>query len=509
MDKRIIIYISILFFCIYCLLIAVLSYQAYYLEQSKYQLLSDQLSLSVRKNIMAQDIVGIRMSINNLLSSDHLVGVSIDTGILGIVESTKKGTSEIIDSDLNVFTLTMSNFLVFNDTYELYPRRNEKYRISFIYQNTAREGILLSSLAVTLIIFLSALFFIMKSRNVIKDKEKSKLAANIFHLIRSDVLQVNSLVEKYHSISMEDRILMKNLTQTILGTASKFINDNKKIYNRLDKHEIFSLSDLIDNTIRGKNLEYSDRNISMIFNKKEGVEHIKVKAVLSDLRVALSNIVNNSFDAMKEGSIFFDLTLNGNIVIISISDNGPGIDAGKVDSITKGRSYKKNGNGIGVPQTIEIIESFGGEIVIESDKGQGMTTKISLLADSTDKIRYTQEQIDDFRYILIEDSKVRRVNFETEAACLGVDVGTFSGHKEFKEFLKLFRFNQNTIIYTDSNLGEGVDGEESARELFYFWGFKDIRLLTAKTKEMLKHKKMPWISKIIAKSEGSTFLLGE
>ena len=178
------------------------------------------------------------------------------------------------------------------------------------------------------------------------------------------------------------------------------------------------MSELIEEIIRGKKLEYPNKKINMLFSKHSDNEFISVKAIPSELRLAISNIVNNSFQALEEGKIIFDLSLKGNLAIICISDNGPGISSNRIREIVKGKSYKRYGNGI--PQSIKIIESFDGEIVIDSKKSLGMKTTISLLTEGVSKERYTQEQIEKFQCILIEDSKVRRVNFEVKHLLTGI-----------------------------------------------------------------------------------------
>ncbi|MCY4643387.1 MAG: ATP-binding protein, partial [Bacteriovoracales bacterium] len=264
----------------------------------------------------------------------------------------------------------------------------------------------------------------------------------------------------------------------------------------------------IEGIIALKKLECKDNGIRFIFNKNKSNDFITLKSIRQELKSAISHVINNSIEALNgKGNITFDLSLDGNLAKITISDDGPGVPQDKVSEIVKeGKSYnKKFGNGLGLPQCIETIESLGGEVSLKSDTEQGMTVSIHLIAEKTTKEKYDQEDISNFEYILIEDSKARRLQFEYCAKNEGVKVGTFSGYKELKEFLKKFKFNTDAIVITDSNLGEELEGEESAKELYYHYGFKDIRLLTAGDINELKSRNMAWISSIIGKHETQNF----
>ena len=491
MTKKIITLYGIFSFLIYFLILGLLNYHYYQLEGSKYQILSDQVSLSIKTHLMAKDEIGIRIALNKILELDQLSAVKVKTKDMRLIAAPHEN---INGHKANFLSMLTADTLQFNRSYRLYPTGEESYDISFFYKNTSRSNILLSSLLITLIFLLTSIVLLKSSGNFIF---KIETASKIFHVMRSDLLQINAII-KNAPIKKDERIMVKGLIQTILGTAAQFIKGGEKNYNSINHQEVFALTPFIQDIIRGKKIEYQNK-VEMILNKSS---NISIKSISSELRLAISNIVNNSFDALNgQGKITFDLSCENHLAVLTISDNGQGISSDRLPKIIKGKSYKKDGNGLGIPQTIKIIESLGGEITFRSN--HGMETTIYLLSEKFNQ--YTQEQILDFQYILVEDSKINRVNFEKEASMHGIKVGTFSGYKELQQCLSQFKFNEKSIIYTDSDLGEKLSGEESAKELFYQKGFKDIRLLTARTTDYLKYKKMPWISKIIGKHEEYNF----
>lgn len=514
LRKRVVAMIGAASLLIYLIVIGVLSFHSYRLERSKYQLLSEQISHSVQPHVMSKDEIGIRSVLSKIMESSHLVGISIHTHGIGTISKFKDNAPAVTDKQATFSDMITDDVLSFSKTYQIYPNGDEKFDVQFFYENTSRITILFSAFVLTLLIFAITLFVIIMSRRSIDseilrrsvDEEKSNLAARIFHLIRSDVVQLNNLINRYHgTIRKEDRVLVKSITGTILGTAGKFINSSDRAYNTLDRQEQFSLVGFIEEVISRKLIEYPDRkDIKMDFLYSQEDRHLTIKSIRSELQMAVSNIINNSFEALSSGgTISLAIKTEGNLASLIISDNGPGLDEEKISKILKGgHSFnKESGNGMGIKQSVEIIDSLGGELTIDSAPGKGMATTITLLSEAKSKDRYTQEEIASFDAILIEDSKVRRINFEKQASVHGALVGTFSGFVELKKYLNKYKFNRDTPVFTDSDLGETQPGEVSAQELFHRYGFKHIKVITAGDVDTLKEKKMPWISDIIGKHQ--------
>jgi hypothetical protein len=73
-----------------------------------------------------------------------------------------------------------------------------------------------------------------------------------------------------------------------------------------------------------------------------------------------------------------------------------------------------------------------------------------------------------------------------------------SVYSSIDDFLRsVDRISLKTIICIDSNLGDKVNGEEEAREI-YDRGFLDIYLVTGKDKNSVND--YPWIKAIVGKA---------
>jgi signal transduction histidine kinase len=115
-------------------------------------------------------------------------------------------------------------------------------------------------------------------------------------------------------------------------------------------------------------------------------EPLFVKADLDLIKQALLNVVINGIQAMPDGG---QLTIAAhreeNSVIAEISDQGPGIAPDVRDKIFELYfTTKKDGTGIGLAQTYQILQWHYGSVEFESTEGAGTTFRFRLpLASSS------------------------------------------------------------------------------------------------------------------------------
>ncbi len=134
-----------------------------------------------------------------------------------------------------------------------------------------------------------------------------------------------------------------------------------------------------------KSIEYlklrmpSNINFNLIFPDKK----IKVPVNKILFEWVIENLVKNAVDAMKgKGKIIISIINNEKNILISIADNGPGIDKTISNNIFKpGVTSKKRGWGLGLSLSKRIIEDYhkGSIFVVDSKKDGGTTFAINLL----------------------------------------------------------------------------------------------------------------------------------
>ena len=103
----------------------------------------------------------------------------------------------------------------------------------------------------------------------------------------------------------------------------------------------------------------------------------------SKLRRAISNIVNNAVDILNDLKIhgaYIDITAKqeGNRVLITITDNGPGIPAEITKTLFEPfvTKQKNGGTGLGLAIVKQFINAHGGEIWVENAPGAVFTIQL-------------------------------------------------------------------------------------------------------------------------------------
>ena len=109
-------------------------------------------------------------------------------------------------------------------------------------------------------------------------------------------------------------------------------------------------------------------------------EPLPIKADLDLMKQALLNVVLNGVQAMPQGG---PLTISAhrdrNLVIAEISDRGVGIAQQMHDKVFELYfTTKKDGNGIGLAQTYQILDWHHGSVEFESTEGEGTTFRFRI-----------------------------------------------------------------------------------------------------------------------------------
>lgn len=119
---------------------------------------------------------------------------------------------------------------------------------------------------------------------------------------------------------------------------------------------------------------------------------IKVKINEDDLVLALINLIVNAFDAMPQGgtlSISVSTTHTGEI-LLTVADTGIGMDAATLEQATRPLFTTKvtadaHGTGLGLTMVKQVMESAGGELMLESNPGHGTRAILRMPVEETKK----------------------------------------------------------------------------------------------------------------------------
>ncbi len=162
---------------------------------------------------------------------------------------------------------------------------------------------------------------------------------------------------------------------------SRFV-DSYKSLSKIPEPVIGSVSinELFEHilTLMKKDIESHD---IQIFSNVKPID-LEINADEKLIEQVLINLLKNAIEAGKDENDF-KIELSGygekRIVKIEISDNGPGISSEVIDNIfVPFFTTKKDGSGIGLSLSKQILRKHGGNLEVMSEEGAGATFTITL-----------------------------------------------------------------------------------------------------------------------------------
>ncbi|NJW52487.1 ATP-binding protein [Salinimicrobium oceani] len=168
--------------------------------------------------------------------------------------------------------------------------------------------------------------------------------------------------------------ILKRSTKTLNNLVSNLLNAANYTPAILEKQD---LSEILDNTISNA----SDRiYLSGIKVVKNYGGNYTVMADKEKLQIALLNIIVNASEATTpgEGIIEIDIETRGTEYILSIKDNGHGMEESEIEHLFEAfYSKKENGLGVGLSSVKNILEEHDAQITVSSEPDKGTCFKIS------------------------------------------------------------------------------------------------------------------------------------
>lgn len=150
------------------------------------------------------------------------------------------------------------------------------------------------------------------------------------------------------------------------------------------KQEKTDLVDLIRNVIDEQKSKFTERSQRVAYRPKQA--RLAATVDKNHIRMVIENILDNASKYTPEGkSITVGLQKTKNSIVISIKDEGVGIDPkdidkvfGKFSRIDNPLSVAVGGSGLGLYWAKKIIDLHGGSITIQSKLNKGSTFSITL-----------------------------------------------------------------------------------------------------------------------------------
>ncbi len=265
------------------------------------------------------------------------------------------------------------------------------YEIFYIVPNNSNIIFVIINLFLLLIIFYVICYLVVKlmekaekilSLNKVlnelqHEKELKNSLFKITHEIKNPIAVCKGYVDMFDKKDINkceryNEIIKNELNRTLI------IMDDFMNYTKIKvKLDIIDINMLLSEVLESFSLIFKINNVDLI--NKVTDDEIYINGDYDRLKQVFINLIKNgieSFDG-KNGKLEIKSKENNKEVIISIIDNGCGMDEEVFKNINKMfYTTKKNGTGIGLPLSNEIIKLHNGRINLYSKKGEGTTVEI-------------------------------------------------------------------------------------------------------------------------------------
>lgn len=228
-----------------------------------------------------------------------------------------------------------------------------------------------------------------------RSKAIAEIARDVAHNMRSPLVAAENVVQSLKGIPDEPRRILNQAVREIrtLTDDLKAQSNHAEGKQELQKNSVRSkneekpslqhLGSIIDSEVTKKRVELKDKpNILLTLDLDLSSYPLFSVIQSADLRIALSNIINNSVEAItgSHGTIIVSCRNNNGRAKISITDNGCGISKEVIPTLgNRGVSYgKPGGSGLGLAHARGAIEAWGGVLRISSDLGRGTEVVLEL-----------------------------------------------------------------------------------------------------------------------------------
>jgi len=251
------------------------------------------------------------------------------------------------------------------------------------------------------------------------DARIGRVAAQVSHDIRSPLAALEMVLTQLSVLPEEQRIIIRSAISRIKDIANNLNSQNKSSKGKEGANEPIEsqlLYSLLDTLITEKRLQFRSRLGIQIELKLSSLAYgFFARIQTNTLKRVISNLVNNSVEAVgNSGKVIISLeNTSDNQIQIKVEDNGKGIPPEVlIDLGQRGKTYgKAGGSELGLYHAYTSVESWGGQIEIQSKIDNGTTVIITLPKAPAEKWFVDELLIAQHSYLVIldDDESIHRI----------------------------------------------------------------------------------------------------
>ncbi|MBY0480694.1 MAG: GAF domain-containing sensor histidine kinase [Chitinophagaceae bacterium] len=213
---------------------------------------------------------------------------------------------------------------------------------------------------------------------------QNRILSIIAHDVRNPVGAVKSIIElsgKKLLSKQDSAALMQMAAKQIDGTVELLNNlvdwGSMQMKGRGFETEKTHLYTLVSNMYKSFDVMASLKS-NMLVNLVD--DDLFINSEINALSFILRNLISNANKFTNEGVITICASTKEQNIMLSVSDNGVGMDALTCSEILTGQknessagTLNEKGSGLGLVLTKDFVEMLGGTITVESEMGKGTT----------------------------------------------------------------------------------------------------------------------------------------
>ena len=231
-----------------------------------------------------------------------------------------------------------------------------------------------------------SLLTIKAAREKLVEEEKTvaldKMMDEVAHEIRNPLVSIGGFTKRVYDRLPENDPNKKYL-EMIMDEVSKLENMVKQLIELKTMAVCFleniDTNEVITEALSAYEDEFAEKGIVVQTQLIDNPP--RISGDKEQLKVAISNLVKNSVEAMQESPKILKIatSISDGRMVIEVTDTGKGIPKDKLKSIFHPfYTSKIYGPGLGLTFTLKIIQQHGGTISVESEPGKGTTLTIRL-----------------------------------------------------------------------------------------------------------------------------------
>lgn len=219
-----------------------------------------------------------------------------------------------------------------------------------------------------------------------------EMASGIAHEIKQPLSVINLVVQSWKLFEKREMLTIAKVSQEIGSVLSnvqrinRIVDQIRSVSRHQQKISTINLNDTIRNILSFCQIQLKNHGVEL---RQELRHNPMVDIAASEFEQVLLNLVINARYAVEERSQAEDIKpfiavrsgKRGNMVFVEVEDNGGGIASKDAEAIFESYFTTKPpgcGTGIGLSISRQIIERYGGDLLLKSNVGQGAIFQIRL-----------------------------------------------------------------------------------------------------------------------------------